>query len=139
MKKTEVEDCKLIELNQILNRKGNISVVENQVKIPFDVKRIYYLYDVPSGQERGGHAHIELEQLIIAASGSFDVIINDGKKEKLFKLNYPNVGLYFPPGLWREINNFSSGAISLVLASQEYLEKDYIRNFNDFKIYKSDT
>jgi len=138
MKTTKTNDCKLITIDQIGDRRGHISVVENNKEVPFEVKRIYYLYDVPSGEERGGHAHKDLEQLIIAVSGSFDVIVGDGETEKTFSLNRPNKGLYFTSGLWRKINNFSSGAICLVLASHEYDEKDYIRNYNEFLSYKSD-
>lgn len=133
MKKTSVQDCKLIEINQIGDRRGHITVVENHNEIPFDIKRIYYLYDVPSGEERGGHAHKELQQMIVAASGSFDVIVDDATNKKTFSLNRPNKGLYFPAGLWREINNFSSGAICLVLASHVYQEEDYIRDYKDYK------
>jgi dTDP-4-dehydrorhamnose 3,5-epimerase-like enzyme len=138
MKTTKTNDCNLITIDQIGDRRGHISVVENNKEVPFEVKRIYYLYDVPSGEERGGHAHKDLEQLIIAVSGSFDVIVGDGETEKTFSLNRPNKGLYFTSGLWRKINNFSSGAICLVLASHKYDEKDYIRNYNEFLSYKSD-
>jgi len=138
MKTTKTNDCKLITIDQIGDRRGHISVVENNKEVPFEVKRIYYLYDVPSGEERGGHAHKDLKQLIIAVSGSFDVIVGDGETEKTFSLNRPNKGLYFTSGLWRKINNFSSGAICLVLASHKYDEKDYIRNYNEFLSYKID-
>lgn len=136
MKRTTIEDCKLLHIDQIGDRRGHISVVENHTQVPFAVKRVYYLYDVPSGEERGGHAHKDLQQLIVAASGSFDVIVNDGYAQKTFTLNRPNLGLYFPPGLWREINNFSSGAICLVLASHPYTEDDYLRDFDEFLRYK---
>lgn len=127
-----VFDCSIIDLSKIQNDAGNITVVENGKNIPFDVKRIYYLYDVPGGESRGGHAHYELEQYIIAASGSFDVILNDGKNKKRITLNRPNFALHILPGLWRELDNFSSGAICLVLASQKYLESDYIREYKEF-------
>jgi hypothetical protein len=136
MKTTKTNDCNLITIDQIGDRRGHISVVENNKEVPFEVKRIYYLYDVPSGEERGGHAHKDLKQLIIAVCGSFDVIVGDGETEKTFSLNRPNKGLYFTSGLWRKINNFSSGAICLVLASHKYDEKDYIRNYNEFLSYK---
>jgi dTDP-4-dehydrorhamnose 3,5-epimerase-like enzyme len=136
MKKTSLNDCQLIDINQIGDRRGHITVVENQNEIPFDIKRVYYLYDVPSGEERGGHAHKDLQQLIVAASGSFDVVVGDGTNKRTFSLNRPNKGLYFPAGLWREINNFSSGATCLVLASQVYKEEDYIRDYEIFKSYK---
>lgn len=135
MKCNTVFDCSLVEISKIHNKAGNLTIAENGLNIPFDVKRIYYLYDVPSGALRGGHAHKELEQYIIAASGSFDVILFDGKNKKKFTLNKPNLALYVVPGMWREIDNFSSGSISMVLASQLYDEKDYIRNYNEFKIY----
>jgi oxalate decarboxylase/phosphoglucose isomerase-like protein (cupin superfamily) len=122
----------VIDVSKIHNEAGNITVVENGENIPFDVKRIYYLYDVPSGEARGGHAHYELEQFIIAASGSFVVILNDGKNEKRVTLNRPNLALHIVPGLWREIDNFSSGSICMVLASHIYDESDYIRDYDLF-------
>lgn len=138
MKKTTVYDCSIIELDRHhSDRKGNISVVENNETIPFDVKRTYYLYDIPGGEERGSHAHKELQQLIIAASGSFDVTLNDGRVKRTFSLNRPYQGLYVVPGIWRELNNFSSGSVCLVLASEGYDEEDYIRNYNEFEVYKN--
>jgi dTDP-4-dehydrorhamnose 3,5-epimerase-like enzyme len=107
--------------------------VENKSNIPFEVERVYYLYDVPGGEVRGGHAHYELEQYVIAASGSFDVILDDGKNKKKFTLNRPNLALHIVPGLWRELDNFSSGSITMVLASEVYDEKDYIRDYKEFK------
>jgi oxalate decarboxylase/phosphoglucose isomerase-like protein (cupin superfamily) len=127
-----VYDCSVIDVSKIHNEAGNITVVENGENISFDVKRIYYLYDVPSGEARGGHAHYELEQFIIAASGSFVVILNDGKNEKRVTLNRPNLALHIVPGLWREIDNFSSGSICMVLASHIYDESDYIRDYDLF-------
>jgi len=132
LKDNTVYDCSVIDVSKIHNEAGNITVVENGENIPFDVKRIYYLYDVPSGEARGGHAHYELEQFIIAASGSFDVIINDGKNKKRVTLNRPNLALHIVPGLWRELDNFSSGSICMVLASHTYDEKDYIRDYDDY-------
>ncbi len=134
--KYTVADCKVLDLSKIHNDAGNITVVENGYNTPFDVERIYYLYDVPGGEERGGHAHYQLEQLIIAASGSFDVILDDGKNKKKVSLNRPNMALHIVPGLWREIDNFSSGAICLVLASENYNEKDYIRTYKEFLKFK---
>jgi hypothetical protein len=136
-KSTIISDVKRIELNRITDHNGSISVVQNSLDIPFDVKRIYYLYDIPSGSERGGHAHKFLQQLIIAASGSFDIILDDGKQKTTINLNRPNIGLLLPPGLWRELNNFSSGSICLVLASHEYDEQDYLRDYNEFLVFKA--
>ena len=137
MKNTTVYDCSIVELSQHhSDRKGNISVVENGRTVPFDVKRTYYLYDIPGGEERGAHAHKELHQLIIAVSGSFDVTLNDGNVKRTFMLNRPYQGLYVVPGMWRELNNFSSGAVCLVLASEVYDEQDYIRDYEEFLKYK---
>ena len=132
MKNNTVFDCSIVNLSKINTHSGNITVVENGGNIPFEVKRIYYLYDIPGGEERGGHAHFELEQYIIAVSGSFDVLLDDGKNRKIVSLNQPNLALHIVPGLWRELNNFSSGSISLVLASQKYDDEDYIRVYEDF-------
>lgn len=129
---TTIYDCSVLYLPKIHNRKGNITVVENDYDIPFEIERIYYLYDIPGGEERGGHAHKNLHQLIIAASGSFDVLIDDGRNKRIVNLNRPNIGLYLVPGLWREIINFSSGAICLVLASNRYDNEDYIRDYYRF-------
>jgi hypothetical protein len=137
MKKTTVYDCSVIEINKHHHEKGNISVVENSITIPFNVKRTYYLYDIPGGESRGGHAHRELSQLIIAASGSFDVMLDDGNVKRTFTLNRPYQGLLVVPGIWRELGDFSSGAVCLVLASHEYEEGDYIRRYEDFTEYKN--
>ena len=131
-----IYNCNVIELPKIHNRAGNITPIEENKHIPFPVKRIYYLYDMPGGETRGGHAHKELLQLLIAASGSFDVVIDDGTNKKIVNLNRPNYGLLIIPGIWRELLNFSSGSICLVLASELYSENDYIRNYSDFKSYK---
>lgn len=128
-----VYNCNVIELPQIKSRAGSITPISSYKEIPFKIKRVYYLYDVPGGETRGGHAHKKLEQLIIAASGSFDVVIDDGKIKKIVNLNRPNYGLYITPGIWRELINFSSGSVLLVLASLEYTEKDYIRHYEEFK------
>jgi dTDP-4-dehydrorhamnose 3,5-epimerase-like enzyme len=118
--------------------KGNITVIENRDHtINFDIERIYYLYDVPGGEERGGHAHKALYQLIVAAGGSFDVVIDDGKNKRIVTLNRPYQGLYIVPGIWRELINFSSGSTCTVLASQKYDENDYIRDYNTFLSLKS--
>ncbi|MCL1956125.1 MAG: FdtA/QdtA family cupin domain-containing protein [Fibromonadales bacterium] len=123
----------LIDIPVVHDKRGNLSVVEGKQSVPFNIKRIYYLYDVPGGTKRGGHAHRKLEQLIIAASGSFTVVLHNGKKKERYTLNRPNIGLYIPKMTWREIENFSSGAVCLVLASEHYDESDYIRNFKEFK------
>lgn len=137
MKDSTVFDCSLIELPKNHSVAGNITSVNNGEEIPFDVKRIYYLYDVPGGESRGAHGHKELRQLIIAASGSFDITIDDGRVKRTFSLSRPNIGLFMPSGLWRELNNFSSGSICLVLASDEYENDDYIRDYNEFQKFKS--
>lgn len=137
MKRTTVYDCSVIELQKHSHEKGNLTIVHNSHDIPFDVNRVYYLYDVPSGKSRGGHAHYELYQLIVAASGSFDVTLDDGNIKRKVSLNRPNLGLLVVPGLWRELDNFSSGSVCLVLASLPYEEADYIRNYDDFIKYKT--
>ncbi len=136
MKKSTVYDCSIIEIDKHHHEKGNISVVENGVTVPFEIKRTYYLYDVPSGESRGGHAHKELQQLIVAASGSFNITLDDGNVKRSFLLNHPYQGLLVVPGIWRELYDFSSGSVCLVLASHLYDELDYIRNYNTFKRYK---
>lgn len=133
MGRFSVQDCKVIELDKHhSDRKGNLSVVENGKTLPFDVKRAYYLYDVPGGESRGAHAHRELEQLIVAASGSFTVTLDDGKDRKSVFLNRPYQGLYVKSGMWRDLSDFSSGAVALVLASDVYKEEDYIRDYREF-------
>lgn len=135
--KSSVYDCNIIELNKHHSqRKGNISVVENQITIPFSTKRIYYLYDVPGGETRGGHAHKNLYQLIIAASGSFTVTLDDGNVKRTFMLNRPYQGLLVKPGIWRTLDDFSSGSVCLVLASEVYDESDYIRTYDEFLKYR---
>lgn len=133
---SNVYQCSVIELDKHHHEKGNISVVRNSIDIPFDVKRVYYLYDVPGGESRGGHAHYNLQQLIIAASGSFDVVLDDGNVKRTITLNRPYQGLLVVPGLWRELENFSSGSVCLVLASEKYDEADYIRSYDAFLKYK---
>jgi hypothetical protein len=125
-----------LQLPQVHSTGGNITAINNLAEIPFEIKRVYYLYDVPGGQVRGGHGHKELQQLILAATGSFDLIVNDGNVKRRFILNRPNIGVYMPAGLWRELDNFSSGSICLVLASMEYTEDDYIRDYDEFIKYK---
>jgi hypothetical protein len=136
--KSSVYDCVILPLNKIHNRAGNITIVEGEKNIPFDVKRIYYLYDIPGGEDRGGHAHKELKQLIVAAGGSFDVILDDGMNKKIVTLNRPDYGLMVVPGIWRELIEFSSGSTCLVLASHGYSEEDYIRDYPEFKKFKNE-
>ncbi len=131
--KYTIDDCRIMSLGQIhSDRKGNITVVENGDTVPFDVKRIYYLYDVPGGAERGSHAHKRLSQLIVAASGSFTITLDDGRARRSFTLKRPYEGLFVRPGIWRELNDFSSGSVCLVLASDVYRADDYIRSYTDF-------
>lgn len=127
-----INKCKLIQLPRINDARGNLSFIEGGNHIPFDIRRVYYLYDVPGGAERGGHAHKGLHQLIIAMSGSFDVILDDGYEKKRIHLNRSYNGLYVCPMMWRELDNFSSGSVCMVLASSKYDENDYYRNYADF-------
>lgn len=130
-----VYNCDLIQLKKIKDRSGNITAVENNEDIPFSVKRVFYLYDIPGGESRGAHAHKECHQFLIAASGSFEVLLDDGKVKRQILLNRPDIGLHIPPGIWASEVNFSSGAICLVLASHTYNEQDYIRNYDDYLKY----
>jgi len=127
-----IEKCKLIDLPKIAEPRGNLTFIEGRRHVPFDIKRVYYLYDVPGGAERGGHAHKDLHQLIVAMSGSFDIVLDDGRQKKRIHLNRSYYGLYVCPMIWREMDNFSSGAVCLVLASNLYDEKDYYRDYSDF-------
>lgn len=127
-----VYDCSIFELPRIKNRAGNITPVHNNVEIPFAIKRVFYLYDIPGGESRGAHAHKECHQFLIAASGSFEVSLNDSRTQRTVQLNRPYLGLHIPPGIWASEINFSSGAICLVFASHAYNEADYIRDYNDF-------
>lgn len=136
MKQTTVFDCSIIKLPKISTDTGTITSINSLAEVPFDVKRVYYLYDVPGGESRGGHAHKELKQLIVAASGSFDIVIDDGVTKRKFTLSRPYYGLLMPQGIWRNLINFSSGAICLVLASSKYSESDYIRSYDDFTRFK---
>ncbi len=133
---TNVFNCVVLSLNRIHNRAGNITVIESGKDLPFSVKRVYYLYDIPAGEARGGHAHYQLHQLVIAASGSFSVLLDDGKNKKIISLNRPDYGLLIVPGIWRELYEFSSGAICLVLASEKYDQQDYIREYSAFLKYR---
>lgn len=132
----KLSKCKIIELPKITDRRGNLTFIEENRHIPFEIKRVYYLYDVPGGESRGGHAHKHLQQFIIAASGSFDVIVDDRFNRERFHLNRSYYGLYIPPMIWRELNNFSSGSVCLTLASEYYDEEDYIRDYETFKKMK---
>ncbi len=127
-----LNDCRLIDLPKIADPRGNLTFIEGGRHVPFQIQRVYYLYDTPGGAERGGHAHKGLHQLIVAMSGSYDVVLNDGKERKRFHLNRSYYGLYVCPMIWRELDNFSSGAVCLVLASNLYDESDYYRNYDDF-------
>ncbi len=132
MRKTTVYDCSIIEMPRLKNRAGNISIVENQDNLPFDVKRVFYIYDIPGGEDRGAHAHKECHQFLIAVSGSFEIEMDDGVNKRTVQLNRPYYGLHIPPGIWAAEKGFSSGAICLVLTSQEYRDVDYIREYNDY-------
>lgn len=132
MSNISVYNCELIHLNKIGDRKGNITAVNNGKEIPFEIKRVFYLYDIPGGESRGAHAHKECHQFLVAASGSFEVLLDDGNTKRQVLLNRPDIGLHIPPGIWASEINFSSGSICLVLASHEYDELDYIRNYSNF-------
>lgn len=127
-----LDDCKIIELPIIHDPRGNLTFIENSKHIPFDISRVYYLYDVPGGSERGGHAHKDLHQFVVAMSGSFDIRLDDGHKQRTYHLNRSYYGLYICPMIWREIDNFSSGSVCMVLASDLFYESDYYRDYNEF-------
>ncbi len=135
MKNKTVFECSVIDIGKIPFAEGNLSVVENGTTFPFDVKRIFYLYDISGGESRGAHSHKECHQFLIAASGSFEISLDDGKYKRQVFLNRPDMGLHIPPGVWASEENFSSGAICLVLASHTYNEKDYIRDYEDYLRY----
>ena len=136
MKEATIDDCRIIELGRHHGSKGNLTEVENGKIAGFDTERVFFIYDIPGGASRGGHAHKTLRELIIAASGSFDVYIHDGTRERTFHLNRPSQALLLSAGVWEELRNFSSGAVALVLASEHYAPEDYIRNFDEFIEYK---
>lgn len=139
MEKYSVYDCTVIQLSKHhSDRKGNLSVVENGLTVPFAVKRLYYLYDIPGGESRGSHAHKNLQQLLVAASGSYTVVLDDGNVKRSFMLNHPWQGLYIKPGIWRTLENFSSGSVCLCLASDTYNPDDYIRDYEEFLRYRND-
>ena len=133
---SRIEEVKIIELPKFLDRRGNLSFVEEWKHIPFKIERSYWIYDVPGGEARGGHAYRENEEFIVALSGSFDVILDDGERKKTFSLNRSYYGLYVPKGLWREMNNFSTNSLALVLASTRYDAADYIRDYQEFRTLK---
>lgn len=132
MKHTTIHDCKIIDLRKIADPRGNLTVIEGSEDIPFDIKRVYYLYDVPGGESRGAHAHKQLYQLLIAANGSFSVTLDDGTDKITYNLKRPYVGLLIVPGIWRDLDDFSSGSVCLCLASEHYEEEDYIRKYDEF-------
>ena len=132
-----VEDVRIINLSKILDARGNLSVIEECKDIPFKIKRTYWIYDVPGGEKRGGHAYRENQEFIVALSGSFDVVVDDGKEKKTFSLNRSYYGLYIPNGLWREMENFSTNSLALELASMEYSVADYIRDYSEFTELKA--
>ena len=137
MKKTSLKDCKLIELDKHhSDRKGNLSVVEELFDIPFSIHRVFYIYDIPGGEARGAHAHKTCHQFLVAASGAFEVVLDDGVNKQTVILNRPYYGLHIPPGIWAAEQGFSSGSICLVFASHLFNETDYIRNYNEFKEFK---
>ena len=134
---SSVYDCVILPLSKVHNRAGNITIVEGNKHVPFEVQRLYYLYDIPGGEDRGAHAHKELYQLVVAASGSFDVLLDDGENKKIVTLNRPDYGLMIVPGIWRQLFEFSSGAVCLVLASHKYDAADYIRDYDAFQEFKN--
>ncbi len=129
---SSLNDCRIITLSKHHHENGNLTVVESENEIPFDIKRIYYIYDLPGGAERGGHSHKECASLLIAASGSFNVEITDGVDKLVFTLNRSNMGLYIAPGIWRTLNNFSSGSVALSIASHKYDAEDYVYDYEEF-------
>lgn len=131
--KSAIDNCRIVDFPKVTDYRGNLSFIEENNQIPFQIKRVYYLYDVPSGATRGGHAHRELHQVVIALSGSFDVILDDGLHKRSFFLNRPHYGLYIPPKVWRELENFSSNSVALSLVSEVYNESDYVRDYEEFK------
>jgi len=133
---TTIHDSIVLDIPKVHDTRGNLSVIQEKA-LPFEMKRVYYLYDIPSGGRRGGHSHIEQQEFLVALSGSFDVILNDGIEQKTVTLNKPNVGLLIPNGIWRELENFSSGSVCLVLASDVFKEEDYIRNFEEYTLSKN--
>ena len=136
MKKNNVFDCSLVELPRIENEKGNITPITGNINLPFEIARVFYQYDVPAGQKRGAHAHKECHQFLVAASGAFEVVLDDGENKRTVALNRPFYGLHIPPGIWAHEQGFSAGSICLVLASHNYSAEDYIRNYDEFITFK---
>ena len=136
-KTSSIDQCKIIDFGKHHHPNGNLSVAENRDLVPFDIKRVFYIYDVPGGEERGGHSHKSLQQVIIAISGAFDVLLDDGVNQRNVTLNRPYLGLLVTPGVWSKEHNFSSGSVCLVLASDHYDESDYVRNYDEFKLLTS--
>ena len=132
MSRPSVHDCRVVDLGKIENDRGNLTVVQSLETVPFDIKRVFYLYDIPGGEARGAHAHKECHQFLVAASGSFEVVLDDGREKRTVYLNRPFKGLHIPPGIWAAEQEFSSGAVCLVLASEPYEDADYIRDYEDF-------
>ena len=137
MKINSVFDCSVIYLPKIKNRAGNITPVHSDLEIPFNIQRIFYLYDIPGGESRGGHSHRLCHQFLVAISGSFEVVLDDGKIKRVIQLNQPYIGLHIPPGIWASEINFSSGAVCLVLASERYDENDYIRKYDEYRKFRN--
>ncbi|TDP00917.1 sugar 3,4-ketoisomerase [Flavobacterium sp. 245] len=137
--RNSVFDCSLLHLKQLGDRNGHITSINNDIEIPFAVKRIFYLYDIPGGESRGAHAHKECHQFLVAVSGSFEVLLDDSITKRQVMLNRPDLGLHIPPGIWASEINFSSGSICLVLASQEYSELDYLREYDNFLNFRLET
>lgn len=136
MKKPTVYDCLVVELGKIENNQGNLTVVQSNQDVPFDIKRVFYLYDIPGGEARGAHAHKQCHQFLVAVSGCFEVVLNDGVNQRTVTLNRPFYGLHIPPGIWAAEQGFSSGSVCLVLASENFDEDDYIRKYEDFRSYR---
>ena len=139
MKNPTIDDCKIIDLPKITDPRGNLTFVEGGNHIPFDIKRVYWIYDVPGGEVRGGHAYNELYEVIVALSGSFDVVLDDGKKKKKFSLNRSYYGLYVPSKIWRSLENFSTNALCFIFASKGYEKDDYIREYKKYKLLRAES
>ena len=137
MRKPTVYDCSVVELGKIENNQGNLTVVQSKQNVPFDIKRVFYLYDIPGGEARGAHAHKQCHQFLVAVSGCFEVALDDGVNQRIVTLNRPFYGLHIPPGIWAAEQEFSSGSVCLVLASETFNEEDYIRDYGQFKAFRS--